>query len=301
MCLSRSNEFRGFEDDLINNASWQDKDAVLREIGAPISLAPTKETLTAFHETLEARFKAVNQRIDDGLNKHIKITGAAEKRRWTLAYPSAEEPINNPFYSQLPGTAIADLLWFVAENTGFLGAFSHVLDRYVKHEPDPREILACIVAMGTNMGLWKMAEVSSLGHPSMATTARNYLRLETVRAADDAITNTTAKLPAFHLYDIQDKVHSRSDGQRLETQINTINVRHSPKYFGLQKGVSAYTLVANHVPINAKIIGTHEHESHYVFDLLYNNTSDIKPERHSTDTGNISQSPPGLIVLRRTT
>lgn len=192
-------------------------------------------------------------------------------------------------------------MWFVAENTGFLGAFSHVLDRYVKHEPDPREILACIVAMGTNMGLWKMAEVSSLGHPSMATMARNYLRLETVRAADDAITNTTAKLPAFHLYDIQDKVHSRRDGQRLETQINTINVRHSPEYFGLQKGVSAYTLVANHVPINAKIIGTHEHESHYVFDLLYNNTSDIKPERHSTDTGNISQSPPGLIVLRRTT
>jgi TnpA family transposase len=50
------------------------------------------------------------------------------------------------------------------------------------------------------------------------------------------------------------------------------------------KGVSSYTLVANHVPINAKIIGTHEHESHYVFDLLYNNTSEIKPEWHSTDS-----------------
>ena len=164
-----------------------------------------------------------------------------------------------------------------------------MLDRYVKHEPDPREILACIVAMGTNMGLWKMAEVSSLGYPSMTTTARNYLRLETVRAANDAITNATAKLPAFHLYDIQDKVHSSSDGQRMETQIDTINARHSPKYFGLQKGVSAYTLVANHVPINAKIIGTHEHESHYVFDLLYNNTSDIRPERHSTDTHGTNQ------------
>jgi hypothetical protein len=34
-----------------------------------------------------------------------------------------------------------------------------------------------------------------------------------------------------------------------------------PEYFGLQKGVSSYTLVANHVPVNAKIIGTHEHES----------------------------------------
>jgi Tn3 transposase DDE domain len=74
----------------------------------------------------------------------------------------------------------------------------------------------------------------------------------------------------FHLYDIQDTLHSSSDGQRIETQIDTINARHSPKYFGLHQGVSAYTLVANHVPINAKIIGAHEHESHYVFDVLYN-------------------------------
>ena len=70
-----------------------------------------------------------------------------------------------------------------------------------------------------------------------------------------------------------------SDGQRIETQIPTINARYSSKYFGLKKGVSAYTLVLNHVPINAKIIGTHEHESHYVYDLLHNNTTDIKPER----------------------
>ena len=70
----------------------------------------------------------------------------------------------------------------------------------------------------------------------------------------------------------------------LVLQIDTINARHSPKYFGLHKGVSSYTLVANHVPINAKIIGTHEHESHFVFDLLYNNSTEIKPWWHSTDT-----------------
>src|SRR5262245_21428610 len=82
-----------------------------------------------------------------------------------------------------------------------------------------------------------------------------------------------AALPVFHLYDIQDTLHSSSDGQRIETQIDTINARHSPKYFGLHQGVSAYTLVANHVPINAKIIGTHEHESYYVFDVLYTRSS----------------------------
>jgi hypothetical protein len=147
-------EFRRFEDDLISDARWQDKDAVLREIGAPILLTPIKETLKTLHEKLEARFDAVNQRINNGQNAHIKLNGAADKRRWTLIYPSAEESVNNQFYSQLPGVGIADLLWFVAGDTGFLCSFSHVLDRYVKHDPDPREILASIVAMGTNMGLF---------------------------------------------------------------------------------------------------------------------------------------------------
>jgi TnpA family transposase len=57
----------------------------------------------------------------------------------------------------------------------------------------------------------------------------------------------------------------------------------------LKKGVSAYTMVLNHVPCNARIIGTHEHESHFVYDILHNNTTDMQPERHSTDTHGTNQ------------
>jgi TnpA family transposase len=31
-------------------------------------------------------------------------------------------------------------------------------------------------------------------------------------------------------------------------------------------------------------IGADEHESHFVFDILFNNNTDIEPEIHSTDT-----------------
>jgi Domain of unknown function (DUF4158)/Tn3 transposase DDE domain len=220
--VRESNEFRCFEDDLIGDERWRHKNEVLQEIGAPILIAPIQQTLVAFEQALETKFKVVNQRITDGLNQHIKVSGAADKSRWKLIYPSAEEPVNSPFYSQLPGIGIADLLWFMAANTGFLSTFTHVLDRYVKQDPNPSEILACIVGMGTNMGLGRMAEVSGLSHSSLMTTARNYLRLETLHAANDAITNAIAKEPVFHLYDIQDVIHSSSDGQRMETQIDTI-------------------------------------------------------------------------------
>jgi TnpA family transposase len=287
--VADSTEFRRFEDDLISDIRWQDKEGVLLEVGAPILTTPIEETLASFRKELDAKFESVNQRISSGENKDIKITGAGEKRRWTLASPSDKEPTDNPFYSRLPGIGIADLLWFVAERTGFLDSFTHVLDRYLKYEADARCIFACIVAMGTNMGLWKMAETSGIAYQSLVAAARNYLRIETLRAANDLIVNAIATLPMFRHYDIQDELHSSSDGQRIETQIETINARHSSKYFGLKKGVSAYTLVANHVPINARIIGTHEHESHFVFDLLHNNTTDIKPERHSTDTHGTNQ------------
>jgi Tn3 transposase DDE domain len=38
-----------------------------------------------------------------------------------------------------------------------------------------------------------------------------------------------------------------SDGHGIETQVPTINGHHGSNYFGLKKGVSSYTLVANHI------------------------------------------------------
>lgn len=147
-----SNEFRSFEDDLIRSERWKNKAAVLEEIGSPVLLAPIEETLAAFHAELEDKFTRVNRRLENGDNNYVKITGTGDKRRWSLIYPSEEEPINSPFYGQLPGVGIADLLRFVAGKTDFMKAFTHVLGRYIKQEADPRNILACAVAMEPTWG-----------------------------------------------------------------------------------------------------------------------------------------------------
>jgi TnpA family transposase len=56
----------------------------------------------------------------------------------------------------------------------------------------------------------------------------------------------------------------------------------------IQIGVSAVSLIANHVAINARVIGANEHESHFIFDLLMNNSSDIIPNMLSTDTHGVN-------------
>lgn len=127
--VNHSCEFRQFEDDLISNVRWKDKDTVLAEIGKPILLAPIEKTLDTFRQALESHYAAVNQRIADSLNQHIKVSGQGEKKKWKLVYPTEKVQTNHPFYAQLPGIAIADLMRFVTKETGFLDSFSHVLGR----------------------------------------------------------------------------------------------------------------------------------------------------------------------------
>ena len=84
-------------------------------------------------------------------------------------------------------------------------------------------------------------------------------------------------------------MHGSVDGQKYETRLNSFIARYSSKYFGIGRGVSAYTLCANHIPVNTKIISANQHESHYLFDILYNVTSEIDIQWLSGDGHSINQ------------
>ncbi len=79
------------------------------------------------------------------------------------------------------------------------------------------------------------------------------------------------------------------DGQKYETRLNCFIARYSSKYFGVNRGVVAYTLCANHIPVNSKIISANHHESHFLFDILYNITSNIDINWLSGDGHSINQ------------
>lgn len=281
--------FRSFEDDLVDDQQWQDKATLLACTGRPILLQPIAEHLAKLEQALEERIVAVNQRIDAGENTHFHIKRRGGRTRWTLQYPKGTEPINHSVFDTIHQVNIGSLLAFVNHHCQFMACFDHVLGRYIKQTPDERIISACLIAWGTNKGLGRMGELSDISCDTLARTSENFIRPETLKAANDCVSNAIAALPIFRHYDLGDLIHSSSDGQKFETDLPTFNARHSPKYFGLKKGVVAYTLLANHVPVNARIIGAHEHESHYVFDLLFNNTTVIQPHILSTDTHGTNQ------------
>ncbi|MGH2536125.1 MAG: Tn3 family transposase [Candidatus Promineifilaceae bacterium] len=273
--------FRSFEDDLLDEEQWQRKEELIASTGLSILQEPVGQHLDRLEQLLERRLLEVNRRIASGENKQFRRKRSG---RWTLPTPRGRTAVNHPLFEVLPDVNIQTVLRFVNRRTRFMDAFEHVLHRYSKTEADDDVISACLLAWGTNMGLGRMGAISDVAYATLAAASDNFIRLETLQAANDAVSNATAGLPIFRHYDIGETVHSSSDGQRFETRLHTINARHSSKYFGLKKGIVAYTLVANHIPVNARVIGANEHESHYVFDLLFNNTTEVQPTIHSTDT-----------------
>jgi TnpA family transposase len=281
--------FRSFDDDLLDDQKWANKATLIAQTGLASLTKSIQERLAELKGQLEERIGKVNQRIQAGENSHFQIKSTGKRKSWTLQYPTSSEIVNHPIFETLPQVNINSVLDFVNLDCQFMNCFEHVLSRYTKQVADDRLIRACLVAWATNMGLGRMGEISDISFETLTSTSANFLRLETLKAANDCISNAIASVTIFRQYDIGGVVHSSSDGQKFETALPTFNSRYSPKYFGLGKGVVAYTLVANHVPVNADIIGAHEHESQFVFDLLFNNTTDIQPEVHSTDTHGTNQ------------
>jgi len=282
--------FRRLDDDLISDERWtNEKDELIAQTGLSRLQTPIKTLLASLKEQLENQLRQVNEQILSGENSHVRVKKRGQHTTWTLPYPHSEEGVNDPFFDEVEQLDIHALMYFVHQQCGFLDVFEHILPRYAKQGAKHQVMLACLVAWGTNMGLRRLGAISDIDFQTLTTASDNFLRPETLKSANDLVTNATAQLPIFRYYDIAEQLHSSSDGQKFETLIHTLNARHSPKYFGLKKGIVVLTLVANHIPVNADIIGANEHESHYVFDLVYNNLSDVQPAVHSTDTHGVNQ------------
>lgn len=180
---------------------------------------------------------------------------------------------------------MTSILKWANRQTKFSAEFQHVLETGTSKKTDITTLFAALIAMGTNHGLSDMAGRSDMEYNRLKRTTDNFIRPQTLRRANKIIVDITSELPIFSHYNIaQNRLHSSSDGQKFSTRFDTVNARYSPKYFGLGKGVSLNTLVVNHIPVNAKVIGANEHESYFVFDLLFNNPTQIQPAVHSTDT-----------------
>ena len=288
--VTDSTRYNSLEAELTVN--WQDKKI---DIIKNLNNRFLNQSMSCFIDTvvkpLDQQIHDINNDIANGNNSFVKIKEEKDgSKYWTLPYTRKNEKIINPFYSMLPNISITHLLQIVNEQTGFINEFTHIKPHYSKSKMDEMSIFAALVANGTNLGVNKMATLCDLNLNDLNSADKNYIRLSTLRAANDRVSNAISKLPIFKYWNLMDDLLLASaDGQKMLTERDTLLARFALKYFGLEKGVVAHSLIANHVPINCLLIGANMHESHYLFDLFYNNTSLIMPDMLATDTEGSNQ------------
>ncbi|MCC8483094.1 MAG: transposase [Rickettsia endosymbiont of Labidopullus appendiculatus] len=136
-----------------------------------------------------------------------------------------------------------------------------------------------------------VCDISDISYRVLETTYQQYLRLSTLRKANELMGNAISKLKIFPYYSLDlELLYSSVDGQKFELDTPNIKARYSRKYLREGQGVSAYTILANHIPLQCELIGTHEHESYFVFDIWYNNSSEITPEVITGDMHSINKA-----------
>lgn len=287
--INESASNKRLDDDLISATEWKKSHVIIQKTGLTRLNTPIQQTLSELTQKLRDQMERIGRNIHDGANDFVTLQPRSNQLTWKLANKRWKDDIDNPIYNQLQHMGIIEIMDYVHQKTGYLDAFKNIASKKKNTKAKEGDLLACIFGNGSNYGVHHMSSISARAIGVLRAVNDGYIRPETTSEANDMIADALAKLPILKYYTINESAPFGSiDGQKHGCRINTFKARFSAKYFRKGKGVSALTLVSNHVPINTKVISANEYEAHHAFDLLYNNTSHIQPKTLATDTHGVN-------------
>ena len=193
----------------------------------------------------------------------------------------------------LPRVKLTEILSEVSIWTGFDQQFTHAATNNPPKESEKNVLLATLMAMGTNIGLTKMADATpGITYHQMANTAQ-------WRMYDDAMVKAQSVLVNFHHKHALssywgDGKTSSSDGMRVQVGVSSLHADFNPHY-GSSKGTTIYRFVSDqYSSFYTKVINTNARDAVHVIDGLLHHESDLVIEEHYTDTAGYTDQVFGL-------
>jgi TnpA family transposase len=286
--LDDSVQHRRFADELV---ALDRKAEALKGLNIPWLAQPVDATLDGLFAELDMLWRSFDRELRQGKLKHLDFDSVNKTITWHRPKAADDEALQKDFYAKLVASDITDIFRFVNEQCRFLSAMTPLQPRYAKKIADEDSLMAVILAQAMNHGNLNMAETSDIPYHVLEATHQQHLRQATLKKANDQISNFIAQLPIFPFYSFDlDVLYGSVDGQKFSVADPTVKARHSRKYFGKDRGVVAYSLLANHVALQTELLGANQHESYWVFDICYNNTSDIVPATITGDMHSINKA-----------
>lgn len=288
-----SRQYRDFNEYLVAKEVW-DNSKTSGNIGLGVNISP-KEFMKERMESLLNRINWIgsNKASLEGVSLE---DGEIHLKRLEKDTPEEARAFSLLLYGMLPRIKLSDLLLEVSNWTMFENQFIHASTGKTPKEEEKPIIIACLMAMGTNMGLLKMAE-STLGisYHQMANVSQ-------WRMYDDAMIKAQAELVNFHHklklpFSWGDGTTSSSDGMRVQIAVPSLNAEHNPHY-GSGRGATIYRFVSDqNSSYYVQVINTNARDANHLVDGFLNHETDLNIEEHYTDTAGYTDQTFGLCHL----
>jgi TnpA family transposase len=294
--VARSNRWCDPRANLLSGAAWEAaRPQVCRTLGLPddpsVAVAHLGAQLDDSYRRTTGHLAANTAvELDSG-----KVKLASLDR---LAEPESLFSLRERVSALLPRVDLPDVVAEVAGWTGFTDEFSHVSQGGVRVDDLALSMCAALVAEAANVGLEPIAraDVAALTRGRLSWVTQNYLRTDTLMAANARLVDYHARLPLAQTWGGGEV--ASADGLRFTVPVRSINSGPNPRYFGVGRGVTYFNYTSDQFSGFAAIVipGTMR-DSVYILDGLLEHETSLRPTEVMTDSASYSDQVFGLFRL----
>jgi len=285
---------------LLQDSAWEAaRPHVLRTLGWTEDPDQTLEPLaraldTAYRETT-ARWDANPAvRIESGVVRDRLVLSPLDR----LEDPPSLRTLRRQVAALLPHPTLPDLLLEVQRWTRFADAFTHISQGGERIKDLPLSVCAVLLTQACNIGLDPVIHhgIPALERDRLTWVAQNYVRADTLVAANAALVEFHARLPMVRYWGAGEV--ASADGMRFAVPVQTVHAGYNPKYFGMGRGVTYYNFTSDQFSgFHALVIPGTIRDSLFLLEGLLEQTTTLRPHEIMTDTAGYSDLIFGLFGL----
>ena len=250
------------------------------ELCAQLGLPPvTTDRLTERVQELADLLGPMKTLLDAGGEVRLEAGELVVTRPAAQEVPTGAQALQQEIGRRLPAVDLTDIL---VEVNAWLGFTAHLpgLEHAPRGDGHDTRLLATLLATGCNIPLADMARSAALPYQSLWWTATNYLRDDTLKAANNLLVNEHHRQWLASYWG--DGTFSSSDGQRFAVSGKVRNARALPTYFGTGRGVTMQTHSSDqYAQYGSKVVPATLRDATVVLDEIVDNETDLALAEHT--------------------
>ncbi|MEV3308218.1 Tn3 family transposase [Paenibacillus larvae] len=287
-----SRQHKDFDEYLVSKEEWNQTQLNATRLAVGWS---AKEYLEERTESLLNRLKWVSENVDDLEGVSVE-DGKLHINRLGKDVPDEARNFSLSLYELLPRIKLTDYSWKLPTGLVFTNNLYTLLVTVVPNAEETIILMATLMALGTNIGLTKMAEATpGISYRQMANAAQWRLYEDAMNKAQAVLVNFHHKLALSSYWGTG--TTSSSDGMRVQIGVASLHADANPHY-GTGKGATIYRFVSDQFSsFYTKVINTNARDAVHVIDGLLHHETDLTIEEHYTDTAGYTDQVFGLTHL----